>query len=126
MECNLPQKVTFLDGERILLELFIASTAWQRTRGLLGRKPLDGSQGLLIQKCHSVHMVGMKYAIDLCYLDRDGQVLKIVNNLRPWHFSLCIGAVSVIEMLSGTNDRLNIEVGKSIELGDKDIEVCYE
>ncbi|MBV1908676.1 MAG: DUF192 domain-containing protein [Kangiellaceae bacterium] len=104
-----------VDGRPVLAELYIARTAWQRTRGLLGRSPLTDSQGLLIEKCHSVHMVGMKYAIDLCYLDQDGRVMKTIDNFKPWHFSYCLGANAVIEMMSGMNKRLNLSKGKKIE-----------
>ena len=115
MECNLTKHDLYLDGKLTLNELFIAETAWQRTRGLLGRKPLTGIQGLLIKKCNSVHMIGMSYAIDLIYLDKEGVVVKTVDNFKPWRFSGCRKAVNVIELLSGMNKKYQIKKGQKIE-----------
>lgn len=104
-------------GEKNCLDIFVASSFWERTRGLLGRKPLVGNQGLLIEKCHSVHMLGMKYALDLIYLDDHGKVLKVVNDLKPWRFSICYGASCVVEVLSGISRQMQITEGMKVEWG---------
>jgi len=116
MECNLAKVSALMNGKRIIPELFVAKSAWQRTRGLLGRGALSEFQGLWIKQCHSIHMVGMKYSLDLCYLDANGKVLKIVNQIKPWQFSACSGAKSVIEMLKGMNRKLEISVGEHIDI----------
>ncbi len=46
-----------------------------RRRGLLGRNSLDGA--LLIDKCRSVHTVGMRFAIDVAYVSVDARSLTI-------------------------------------------------
>lgn len=67
------------DG-RAVAPLAVADTPAARRKGLLGTSGIDGA--LWITKCPSVHMVGMKYPIDVALLDRHDRVLK-VRTLRP-------------------------------------------
>src|SRR6185436_14027598 len=54
-----------------------------RLRGLLGRDGLEPGSGLVIEPCTSVHMWGMKFALDIVHLDKKGKVLKVLPNLKP-------------------------------------------
>ena len=66
----------------------VARTFWQRLRGLMWRKGLPPGEGLLILKCNAIHTCFMRFAIDATFLDRDGGVVKVVRNIRPWR--LCV------------------------------------
>ena len=71
-------------------EIEIADDWWQRLRGLLGRPPLKHGEGLLISPCRSVHMIGMKFGLDVVFLARDGRVVGLYEALAPgrltrWH-----------------------------------------
>jgi uncharacterized membrane protein (UPF0127 family) len=59
----------------------IADTPATRRKGLLGTDAVEGA--LWITKCPSVHMMGMRYPIDVAVVDREGVVLKVAT-LRPW------------------------------------------
>jgi len=59
----------------------LADTAGERRKGLLGTDAVEGA--LWITKCPSVHMVGMRYPIDVAVVDRQGVVLKVAT-LKPW------------------------------------------
>jgi len=49
----------------------------ERSRGLLGR---DGiGTGLVLQPASSVHTLGMRFAIDVAYVDRSGTVLAVTT-----------------------------------------------
>ena len=48
-----------------------------RRKGLLGRSGLADDEGLWIPTS-SIHMFGMRFAIDVVYADREGRVLKLV------------------------------------------------
>jgi uncharacterized membrane protein (UPF0127 family) len=52
-------------------------------RGLLGRRSLPPGEGLLIAHCGSIHTVGMRFAIDVVFLDRSWRVCRVCRNLRP-------------------------------------------
>jgi uncharacterized protein len=49
----------------------------ERTRGLLGRDGLEADEALLLERCRSVHTFGMRFAIDVVFLDRSYQVLTV-------------------------------------------------
>lgn len=59
----------------------VADTARSRRKGLLGTDGVDGA--LWLTRCPSVHMVGMRYPIDVAVLDKAGKVLQVAT-LRPW------------------------------------------
>lgn len=85
-------------GDECLLDcVFLADNVLTRARGLLFRKPLEKSQALLITRCNSVHTWFMTYPLDVVYLNKDGLVLKVVKNLRPYRFSVCWKAYFVVE-----------------------------
>lgn len=96
------------------LQLERAATPWTRLRGLLGRSGLAPALGLWISPCNSVHCCFMGFAIDVLYLDAEQRILQIRHDLRPWRFSACWRARSVIELAAGECRRLHIEPGDSL------------
>ena len=94
-------------------------SALERMRGLLGRPPLQAGEGLLIEPCPSVHTFGMRYALDLVYLDAAGQVLKLVQELRPWRMSSCTRAHATLELPSGAIRHSGIGTGDKLEWRSK-------
>lgn len=96
------------------LQLERAATPWTRLRGLLGRRGLPAGQGLWISPCNSVHCCFMRFAIDVLYLDAEQRILEIRHDLRPWRFSICWRARSVVELAAGECRRLHIEPGDNL------------
>lgn len=100
----------------LVQQLRIADTFWSRLKGLLGTSSLPAGHGLLITPCSSIHMFGMRYAIDVVFLDRSYRVLKILHSLPPGGAARCPGSAHVLELPSGTllnttvsvNDQLTI------------------
>lgn len=60
----------------------------------------EASPGLLIPRCASVHTFGMRFALDLVFLDREGRVLGFRRRVRPRRLARCRGARSVLEIPS--------------------------
>ncbi len=80
-----------------------ARTLWQRTRGLLGTAGLERGEGLVIEPCNSVHMFGMRYALDVVFADPEGMVVGLTENLRPWRATrMHRGARYAVELPVGT------------------------
>nr|WP_123954825.1 DUF192 domain-containing protein [Streptomyces showdoensis] len=77
---------TWRDGPGVLetpggaVPLEIAASYRARRRGLLGRDGIDGA--LLITPTNSVHTFGMRFPLDVAYLDRSLTVLDVVT-MRP-------------------------------------------
>jgi uncharacterized membrane protein (UPF0127 family) len=68
---------------------------------LLGLALLDrrrSGPGLLIPRCRSVHTVGMRFRIDVLFLDSDGSVLRELLGVPPFRFLRCSSAVAVLEL----------------------------
>lgn len=97
-----------------LQRVWRADSAWERGRGLLGRAPLDWNEGFWIEPCSSVHTVGMGYALDLAFLDAQGVVRKLVQNLAPWRMAFCFGARTTLEMRGGQLQRCGWKVGDTL------------
>lgn len=96
--------------------LEIADGFWTRFRGLMLRPPPDGEVGLLLARCASIHTAFMRYALDLAYLDRRGQVVACVHGVKPWRTSMGPrGALHTLEFKAGDLERLGIEPGLRIE-----------
>lgn len=77
-------------------------------------EPPPGS-GLLLAPCSSVHTVGMRFAIDLLMLDRDGLLLAIRRGLRPWRAALGAPRTYAIVEIPASH-RLAVEPGRRVAL----------
>ena len=51
------------------MRIHVARSFLQRARGLLGRAPLAADEALLIRPCSSIHTFGMRFAIDVVFID---------------------------------------------------------
>jgi uncharacterized membrane protein (UPF0127 family) len=103
-------------GSTVATSVSVADTPGNRRRGLLDRPELEEHEGLWIVPCESVHTVGMRYPIDLVYLDRKRRVVKIVESLAPYRMSLCLRAHSVIELAAGAARRSGTKIGHQLAL----------
>ena len=86
----------------VATQVEIAATRRTRRRGLLGRNGLDEASAMLLAPCAAVHTAGMRFAIDVVFVDRQGYAVKVVRNLRPWRIALAAGGRAVIEMAAGS------------------------
>ena len=87
------------------------SNVLERMRGLLGRPQLNEDEGLIINPCSSIHTAGMRYPIDLVFLDRNWIIIKTVTALKPWRMAACPAASMVLELPTGSGGRLRLETG---------------
>jgi uncharacterized protein len=94
----------------------VADSVPSRMRGLLGRSGLAEGEGLLIRPTNSVHMMFMRFAIDVVFLDRELVVRKVVEALKPWRMAACRGSRAALELPAGTAGRRGITVGERLTL----------
>jgi uncharacterized membrane protein (UPF0127 family) len=92
----------------------VARSLRDRTVGLLGTASLPAGDGLWIERSPSIHMFFMRYAIDAVFVDGDGRVVKVVENLQPWR---------IVGWARGARDCLELPVGaveaSGTRLGDE-------
>jgi uncharacterized protein len=68
---------------------------------LLGLALLDRERagpGLLIPRCRSVHTFGMRFALDVAFLDRTGGVISRRSAVPPGRFAVDRRAAAVLEL----------------------------
>jgi uncharacterized membrane protein (UPF0127 family) len=93
----------------------IADTSEKRRRGLLKRTSLPRGEGLWIAPCEAIHTIGMKFPIDVLFLDRKRKVLKIREKMPRSRMSMCLRAHSVLELPSGTAEETGTAPGDQLE-----------
>ena len=93
----------------------VADDGAKRRKGLLGRTALLPGEGLWIRPCEAVHTFGMRFPIDLVYLDRSLRVRKVRVYVRPWRLSACLTAHSVLELPAGTIRATQTQPGDQLE-----------
>jgi len=89
-----------------------------RMKGLLGRKSLAGDEGILIRPAPSIHTLFMRFPIDVAFLSRKGEVLKIAEHVRPWRARSCRHSYAVLELAAGEAGRRGLAVGDRIEAAE--------
>ena len=97
------------------IKVRIADSYVSRLRGLLGSKRLDDTEGLLLKRCSSVHTIGMRYPLDLVFMDQYGKVLKCREGLKPFRAASAKGAYYTLELNEGVVRKQGIEVNDQIE-----------
>jgi uncharacterized protein len=91
-----------------------------KSRGLLGRDGLEAQAGMLfeagrLEPFMCMHMLFMRFAIDVVFLNRQGRAIRIDRDLRPWRISSIVwGARKALELPAGAAARSQTEVGDQI------------
>ena len=74
-----------------------------RRRGLLGLDQMPAGQALVIAPCNAIHTWFMRFAIDVVFVAKSGEVVKCYRALRPWRMAIAWrGAFATIELAAGT------------------------
>jgi uncharacterized membrane protein (UPF0127 family) len=94
----------------------LANSMATRTKGLLGRSGLEPDQGLWIQPTNSIHMWFMRFAIDVVWVNSEGEVLKLTRGIGPWKIAFCRGAKTALELAVGAIDASGVQVGDHLVL----------
>lgn len=89
------------------LTLVIAGDRRARRRGLAHLDPdrLPAGCALGFERCRSVHTVGMRFALDLVWVDADGAVVRLDRAVGPWRVRTCLAARGVVETAAGEGER---------------------
>ena len=89
----------------------LADNPWLRVVGLLGKKGLPPGEGLLIRPCWSIHTAFMRFALDVVFLSREGDVIKVAPRLPAFRMAAARGAHEVLEMAAGALDGVDLQPG---------------
>jgi uncharacterized membrane protein (UPF0127 family) len=103
----------------------IADRPRERMRGLLGRDSLPAGEALLLQPAPSIHTARMRFAIDVVFLDRNLQVLKVVERMRPWRTTSCRRSRTTLELAAGEIATRGLATGDQLVLIDPDASLGF-
>ena len=83
-----------------------------RLRGMLARAAPTPGEGLLLTPCRSVHMYGMRFSLDIAFLDANRSIVAAYRSLPPgsrtrWHRN----AVHALELPAGTLEDSGTVIG---------------
>ncbi len=84
------------------VDVRVADDPLARLLGLAGLRALPPGVGLLLPRTRSVHTLGMRFPLDLVWLDGEGNVMRIDRMVRPGRVRACRDARAVIELMGAT------------------------
>ncbi len=101
-------------GTTLATKMRLAGTSAERRRGWLATASLQPGDGLWIAPCEAIHTLGMKWPIDVVFIDRNRRVCKTAAAVRPWRMAVCWAAASVLELPAGVLLRSGTQVGDTL------------
>jgi len=95
----------------------IAQNPWQSVKGLLGRESLPQGDALVLPHCQSIHMVFMKFPIDVIFCDAQNKVVGLCARINPFCFSpIFFKASYAIELSAGSIEASQTQIGDQVQL----------
>lgn len=70
-------------GKIIASNISVANNFWTRLSGYMFRSKPHTS-GILFEPTNAIHTFFMNFPIDVIFIDKNHQILKIYRNLSPW------------------------------------------
>lgn len=98
-------------GQIVCERCYVADRSFPRLRGLIGWRPLDRNEGMLLRPSSAIHTTFVRFAIDAVFLDDEMTVLSIAPNLKPWRAAWKRRASAVLELPSGRCEQLGLRPG---------------
>ncbi len=99
--------------------LCIARTHLSRLRGLIGvgEARFKEGQGLWLVPSHGIHTFGMRFPLDIVYLDQQKVVVYLQQDVKPWRMApVRRHAASVLELPRTTIEATGTSLGDEIEI----------
>lgn len=88
-----------------------------RLIGLLKRTHLGPEEALWLMPSKGIHTIGMKFPIDVVFLNRDHEVVGLISSLAPYRISAVhLRGYSVMELPNGTIRKSRTEIGDKFEI----------
>jgi uncharacterized membrane protein (UPF0127 family) len=95
----------------------VAESMLARMRGLMGRDRLEPGHGMLINGTASIHMLFMRFPIDVVFLGRNKAIVGISHHVRPWRgIAGARGASAALELPAGAAKSHDLQVGDLLSL----------
>ena len=94
-----------------------AGSFFKRLRGLLGKKEMCQGEALVLYPCNAVHCIGMRFVIDVAFLDQSGRVVCIMETMKPGSVSPVIKTARyAVELPAGQIGRTQTMLGHTLRI----------
>jgi len=103
-----------VSNARVLASIEVARTSRERAKGLIGRDGFEGA--FVIDPCRWIHTIGMRFPIDVAYVNAGGDVIKLSTVGRYRLPMPVFKAKFVIEAMAGAFERWGLHAGDPIEI----------
>ena len=103
-------------GATLASNVRLADTPVARRTGLLKHTRLEAGEGLWIYPTQAIHTFGMKFPIDVVFIDKQMRVRRLYQNLAPYRLTTLVwSAQSVLELPSGSLAGTETEIGDELQ-----------
>lgn len=87
-----------------------------RKRGLLKHDSLPDGEALIIAPTNAIHTFFMRFSIDVAFVSRSGEVLRVRRDMPPWRIAAAWRGFAVVELASGALDRSDTRQGDMLRI----------
>ena len=96
-------------------EILSAENFFERLFGLIF-KNLEDNQGFLIRNCNSIHTFWMRYKIDLLFLNKNDEIIRMYENFRQFRMTPIVKyADKVIELPASAVKKNFLKTGDKLK-----------
>ena len=94
-----------------------ADNFFTRFVGLLKRHTLGPEEALWLVPSKGIHTIGMKFPIDVIFLDRNNHVRRLIPALPPYRLtSILLNTYSILELPKGSIAKSLTQVGDKLDI----------
>jgi hypothetical protein len=94
----------------------IANNYFQRLKGLMFIRGMRGFDSLIFFNAPAIHTCFMRFAIDVVFLNKDNQIIKLVENMSPGKAVNCFQAKTTLELNTGVIDAMNMKINDKLSI----------
>jgi hypothetical protein len=110
-------RLELADGTLVAEHVVAATSLWTRFCGLMFRRELPEGHGICLRPCNQIHMFFMRFAIDVAFVDRNGNVVHLLNAIKPWRISrIVFKSAAAIELPAGTLAAHSVTKGVKLQM----------
>ncbi len=104
-------------GRRLIENGLVAERPWARLRGLIGCPALQPGEGLLLPGTKGIHTIGMRYAIDIAFLNQQGCVIYVIYSMPPFRISRVVSdSAMALELPADILRETGTDIGDLIQV----------
>lgn len=108
--------INLRNGYMIAERVKIADSFPSRLIGLIGRRTLPEHHALALSPCSSIHTFFMRFSIDVLFLDDQGEVVHLIQEMYPYRLSPVVKSAKMVIELSGGTVKNRVSPGDILKI----------